>query len=132
MIKHELLNLNTKKNIEIEDWFIQYFFDYLNWIETKNYNSNKLEMGIDYHGQSIISDKSIYKLILILEGIINIFKNSPETFVLTGSCEVDENNEFKVEEIPLNKDDILALLLKIKYFLDIAYKNKEAILFNGI
>jgi hypothetical protein len=125
-----------KEKVEIDDDFIQYIFDTLKWVSTKNPQYNGEYCGLNYYGITLINKTSSTSMINILQSWISLVSNAPSKFSLKGELiwkeETDEEGYWEHETITVDRNQIIGCLNELLLFLDKVQKENYFIIHCGI
>ncbi|MBE1557135.1 hypothetical protein [Sporosarcina limicola] len=110
-------NNNVIDSIEIHDDLIQYIYDSLEWIHSKNpgLRGTTNGQGINYHGVTLFDKQSSVDLLNIFSSWRDLIKNAPATFELTGKFFYDEEGKIgrEHEKLVFNRDEVIKLFEKM-------------------
>lgn len=106
-------DITSEHAISIDDSFIQYITDTLNWVESHwNYMSND-NRGINYYGVTFFEESGIKKLNNILINWKNMFDLAPENFQLKTEYDIEEmifvKEDFAKEKVIIQLEKIINL-----------------------
>ncbi|PAE42782.1 hypothetical protein [Bacillus sp. 7884-1] len=110
-------NNSVIDSVVIHDDLIQYIFDSLEWIPSKNpaLRGTPAGQGLNYHGVTLFDKHSSPTLERVFSSWKDLFKNSPIILELTGEFVYDENDEIlgTYEKLVFNRDEVIKLFEKI-------------------
>lgn len=115
--EHMKNNNSVIDSVVIHDDLIQYIFDSLEWIPSKNpaLRGTPNGRGLNYHGVTLFDKQSSPTLERVFCSWRDLFKNSPTTLELTGEFVYDENDEIlgEYEKLIFNRDEVIRDFEKI-------------------
>jgi hypothetical protein len=102
----------------IHDDLIQYIFDSLDWIPSKNpaLPGAPEGRGLNYHGVTLFDKQSSVTLISIFSSWRDLFKNAPNTLKLTGEFVFDYENDKILggyEKLVFKRNEVITLFEKV-------------------
>lgn len=105
-------------SVVIHDDLINYIFDSLEWIPSKNpeLSGTPKGRGLNFHGVTLFDKQSSESLIRILSSWRDLFKSAPNTLELTGDFVYDDINEQilgEYEKLVFNRDEVITLFEKV-------------------
>lgn len=111
-------DIRTNKDVlEIHDDIIQYISDSLKWVpQALSEGSGERKYGLNYHGITELDKEGAIALCNILKAWSDLFRNSPQKLILTGSyCWTDDENinSGAYEVIELSRDDVIEKFEKL-------------------
>jgi hypothetical protein len=114
---HRENNKSVIDSVEIDDDLIQYIFDSLEWIPSKNpaIPGNPNGQGLNYHGVTLLDQNSSITLERVFSSWRNLFINAPTKIELTGQFVYEENEEIlgEYEKLVFNRDEVIKRFEKI-------------------
>jgi hypothetical protein len=127
--------------VEISDELFTRFHDYFSWIETYNpVGPKEFNRGFNYYGLTAICDENLVKFGQLLDSLINLFRNAPESIVLTGdfcwgSPEPDIETSLHsgyYQKIEVEKDGLIGIFGDLRMMTGKAIENNGYLLHFGI
>lgn len=115
--------------VSIDDEFIIYINDSLNWIPTWDPSTRETGNGLNNYGVTVIGDINLLTFKAILQAWMNMFECAPERIALTGSYEITAG---QYERLEYDKPDLLMKLKKLIRLADRALNEDKCILHLGI
>lgn len=105
-------------SVVIHDDLINYIFDSLEWIPSKNpeLSGTPQGRGLNYHGVTLFDKQSSESLIRILSSWRDLFKSAPKTLELTGDfVYVGKNEQIlgEYEKLVFDRDEVITLFEKV-------------------
>ncbi|MEO2204676.1 hypothetical protein ABGV42_13100 [Paenibacillus pabuli] len=99
----------------LDDNFISYIYDSLQWLETRNPSTGERSMGLNNYGITVIEDQQVLqRLHQIINAWIELFSSAPETIILRGDyCIDDGGKKGYYEKLLYNKVDLITELKKL-------------------
>ncbi|MEH7355137.1 hypothetical protein V7150_16385 [Neobacillus drentensis] len=110
-------NNSVFDSVVIHDDLIQYIFDTLEWIPSKNpaLSGTPNGRGLNYHGVTLFDKQSSVTLISIFSSWRDLFKNAPNILELTGEFVYAKSGKMlgEYEKKVFNKDEVIKQFEKI-------------------
>lgn len=127
---------NAKKSnighfVEVYDDTLRYFHDFLIWLPVYNPAQKKEQFGLNYYGPTVIRENHLENFKKLIESLHGLFENAPDTFDLTGSRIVDEDDSY-YEVMPFTKKEILLLFKQLLEITNLAINKKGSVYILGI
>lgn len=110
-------NNNVIDSVVIHDDLIQYIFDSLKWIPSKNpaMRGTPNGKGINYHGVTLFDKQSSATLESVFSSWRALFKNAPSKLELTGQFVYEGSDDMlgEYEKLVFNRNEVIKLFDKI-------------------
>lgn len=126
--------LTRDNQAHLDDNFISYIHDSLQWLETTNPSTGEKAMGLNNYGITVIEDQQVLqRLYQILNAWIDLFGSAPDSIKLRGDCCVDDGDrKGYYEELVYNKSDLITELKKLTSMAVHAAEHGKCIVHFGI
>lgn len=99
---------NSEDVITLNDDLFGYFGDSLKWIPTFDPIKNKMMMGFNYYGISIMNKESMTKFITVMTSWRELFQAAPENINLQGPFFwIDEPASGQYKQLEYDKDVLI-------------------------
>ncbi|MCA1295421.1 hypothetical protein LBW89_20650 [Paenibacillus sp. alder61] len=126
--------LSEEDHVSLEDEFISYINDSLNWLPTWNPSTKTEGMGLNHYGVTVISGQNLRVFRGILQAWTDLLGFAPENIGLKGSyfTIVGVENSGQYEKLEYKKTILIKHLQKLIRMIDRAVEEDKCILHLGI
>ncbi|MCG7386807.1 hypothetical protein [Paenibacillus sp. ACRRY] len=107
--------LTRDNQAHLDDNFISYIHDSLQWLETRNPSTGEKSRGLNNYGITVIEDQQVLqRLHQILNAWIDLFSSAPDSIILRGDFCVDDGDEKGYyEKLVYSKSDLITELKQL-------------------
>ncbi|NUU79825.1 hypothetical protein [Paenibacillus xylanilyticus] len=126
--------LSPDNQAHLDDDFISYIQDSLQWLDTGNPSTGERTSGLNYYGITVIEDKQVLqRLHHIMHAWIDLFSSAPDPIILRGNyCIVGGENKGYYEKLVYTKTDLITELKKLAMMAKHADEHGKCIMHFGI
>ncbi|WP_433751973.1 hypothetical protein [Paenibacillus amylolyticus] len=126
--------LTTENHATLEDEFIAYLYDSLQWLDTWNPSTCMRCSGLNNDGITVIEEQdALLKFHQLIRAWIDVFSHAPDPIVLTGNYCFDEKEQKGCyEKLVYNKVELIDELHKLANMAVYAGVNGKCIVHFGI
>lgn len=118
----------------IDDDFIDYINDSLQWIKFEGPSESFSGYGLDQYGYTVIREReSLFTFKNIIASWKNLFHNAPTELVITGNYGWEAgSDEGQYEMVSFNRDELIESLNKLLEVIDLALATNQSVVHFGI
>lgn len=111
--------------VTFDHGIVSYLQDSMLWVQSINPQTKEVGNGLNLYGYTVLKDAASEKLLTIVDCWINLFKNGPQWFELTGEYVKFDEKEGCYESVPVERDNLITKLVILRSYAEIVDRDKN-------